>query len=333
MAKRDRAKARYKANPNPERWETFRALRNRCTQMCRNAKKYFISASINQCTSHNIWRFLGTLGVGKSCEESCCQLDVNLLNTFFAKPATSFDPATKTDTLSSILSSLAKSQLFSIADTSESEVKANLLAIKSKSSGCDGISIDTIKPIMDFIVPTITNIFNSSIATATFPTEWKQAYVIPLPKIASPTQPKDFRPISILPLLSKVFERIVHSQLVKFLGAHQLLNPLQSGFRTGHSTSTALVKITDDIRLAMNNTQITLLVLLDFSNAFNSVDFDILLARLKALNVSQPSLDWFKSYLHGRRQCVKTADACSEWTDLVAGVPQGGVFLHCCSQY
>ncbi|MDW0176924.1 MAG: reverse transcriptase family protein [Nitrososphaeraceae archaeon] len=129
----------------------------------------------------------------------------------------------------------------------------------------------------------------------------------------------------MLPLLSKVFERIIHSQLVNFLDTHKLLDPFQSGFRTGHSTSTALVKVTDDIRLAMNNTQITILVLLDFSNAFNSVDFDILLARLKALNISQPSLDWFKSYLHGRKQSVKTSNTCSEWTDLVAGVPQGGV--------
>ena len=75
----------------------------------------------------------------------------------------------------------------------------------------------------------------------------------------------------------------------------------------------------------MNNTQLTILVLLDFSNAFNSVDFDILLTRLKSLNVSQLSLNWFKSYLHGRKQCVKTSDTYSEWTDLVAGVPQGGV--------
>ena len=135
----------------------------------------------------------------------------------------------------------------------------------------------------------------------------------------------DFRPISILPLLSKVFERIVHAQLVGFLNKHHLLNPLQSGFRAGHSTSTALVKVTDDIRLAMNSTQLTILVLLDFSSAFNSVDFDILLACLKSFYISQPSLEWLKSYLNGRKQAVKTSDSYSEWTDMVAGVPQGGV--------
>ncbi|MDW0176719.1 MAG: reverse transcriptase family protein, partial [Nitrososphaeraceae archaeon] len=325
MAMRDRAKARYKANPVLEHWETFRVLRNRCTQMCRNAKKHYISTSIEQCTPTNIWRFLSTIGIGKTREESGCQFDANLLNSFFAKSPTVFDPVTKLDALNSIIPSMADLKQFTIADTSEAEVKSNLLAIKSKSSGSDGISIDALKPIIDVIVPTITDILNTSLATAIFPSEWKKAYIIPLPKIACPTQPKDFRPISILPLLSKVFERIIHSQLVTFLNSHQLLDPFQSGFRSGHSTSTALVKVTDDIRLAMNNTQITILVLLDFSNAFNSVDFDILLARLKSINVSQPSLDWFKSYLQGRRQCVKTSDTCSEWTDLVTGVPQGGV--------
>ena len=175
------------------------------------------------------------------------------------------------------------------------------------------------------LTPVITDIFNTSLATATFPLEWKKAYIVPLPKTVSPSQPKDFRPISILPLLSKVLERIVHGQLVYFFNAQKFLNPFQSGFKTGHSTSTALVKVTDDIGLAMNNTKLTILVLLDFSSAFNSVDFDILLAHLKSFNISQHSLEWFSSYLHGRKQSVKSSDTYSEWTDLAAGVPQGGV--------
>ena len=157
-------------------------------------------------------------------------------------------------------------------------VKDNLLGIKSKSIGSDGLSIVALKLIIEIVTPVITDIFNTSLATATFPLEWKKAYIVPLPKSEAPTQPKDFRPISILPILSKVLERIVHGQLVNFLNANKFLDPLQSGFKAGHSTHTALVKVTDDIRLAMNNTQLTILVLLDFSSAFNSVDFDILLA-------------------------------------------------------
>ena len=233
MVKRDRVKVQYKANAVPERWEAFRVLRNRCSQMCRNAKKHYISTSINKCTPTNIWKFLNTLGIGKTRDDSCCQLDVNLLNDFFAKPPVVFDKATKLESLNSIDIPLSNHKQFSILNTNVTEVKSNLLAIKSKSAGSDGISVDALKPIIEIIAPTITDIFNSSLKFATFPSAWKKAYIIPLPKIDSPSLPKDFRPISVLPLLSKLFERIVHSQLANFLDSHELLDPLQSGFRIG----------------------------------------------------------------------------------------------------
>ena len=103
------------------------------------------------------------------------------------------------------------------------------------------------------------------------------------------------------------------------------MNPFQSGFRPGHSTSTALVKISDDIRLGMENQKLTVLTLLDFSNAFNTVDFDILLAVLRSLNISPSVVDWFRSYLYGRRQRIRIEETFSAWCDTSAGVPQGGV--------
>lgn len=117
----------------------------------------------------------------------------------------------------------------------------------------------------------------------------------------------------------------MHNQINSFLTRHDLLNPLQSGFRPGHSTVTALVKITEDIRLGMENSQLTVLTLLDFSNAFNTVDFDILLAILRSLNISPTVIDWFRSYLYGRRQRIRIDDTYSSWCQLSAGVPQGGV--------
>lgn len=88
---------------------------------------------------------------------------------------------------------------------------------------------------------------------------------------------------------------------------------------------TALLKVTDDIRQAMDDKLLTILTLLDFSSAFNSVDFDILLAILRSLNVSSSATAWFESYLRGRSQRVRCDEATSDWCDLVAGVPQGGV--------
>lgn len=106
---------------------------------------------------------------------------------------------------------------------------------------------------------------------------------------------------------------------------NSLLSQFQSGFRPGHSTVSALLKVSEDMRFAMNNKQLTVLVLLDFSSAFNSVDFDILLGILSSLNVSPEAIAWFSSYLRGRSQCVRSNESSSDWCDLTAGVPQGGV--------
>ncbi|KAG7300576.1 hypothetical protein JYU34_014871 [Plutella xylostella] len=182
-----------------------------------------------------------------------------------------------------------------------------------------------IVPILNIILPIITHILNSSIISSTFPTLWKEAQIIPLPKKHNPSSFSDYRPISILPFLSKVLEKLVHRQLSGFLIRNNLMNPFQSGFRPGHSTVTALVKITDDIRQGMENGKLTILSLLDFSNAFNTVNFDILLGILRSLNISPTVIGWFQSYLHGRQQRIRIDDSFSKWCSTSAGVPQGGV--------
>ncbi|RVE43482.1 hypothetical protein evm_011880 [Chilo suppressalis] len=164
-----------------------------------------------------------------------------------------------------------------------------------------------------------------SISSSNFPRIWKDAQVIPLTKKSNPDCMSDFRPISILPFLSKVLERLIHNQISEYLRVNNLLNPIQSGFPPGHSTASALVKITDDIRFGMENLQLTALTLLDFSSAFNNVDFEILLSLLCSLNISPAVIDWFRSYLHGRRQRVVVGESFSQWCTLTAGVPQGGV--------
>ena len=214
---------------------------------------------------------------------------------------------------------------FSFSQLTDCDVKKSILSMTSSAFGTDSISRNMILPILDFLVPIITKILNNSLSTGSFPSEWKNSQVIPLPKKANPVSFSDYRPISILPFLSKVLERLVHRQLNDFLTNNNLLNQFQSGFRPGHSTTTALVKISDDIRLGIESQNVTILTLLDFSNAFNNVDHHILLRVLSSLNISPTVIDWFRSYLHGRRQCVRVGNTTSNWCDIFAGVPQGGV--------
>ena len=230
----------------------------------------------------------------------------------------------KTDTINSI-STISCPSPFYFSTVSAEDVKKHVLAIKSDATGSDQIGRKMILLSLIPILPVLCHIFNHSLSTNTYPNAWRHAIVIPIPKVSNPISFTDYRPISILPFLSKVLERIVHNQLSSFLSLNKILSPFQSGFRPGHSTVTALNKVNDDIRLGIDNQQVTILALLDFSNAFNTVDFDILLAVLKSINVSSEATEWFYSYLHEREQSIHINDKRSSVCRLSAGVPQGGV--------
>lgn len=179
--------------------------------------------------------------------------------------------------------------------------------------------------VLDCLLHVLVDIVNSSLVNGEFPSLWRKAFVIPLPKISSPVSLSNFRPISILPFLSKITEAVAHKQLSCYIHSNKLLSPFQSGFRPGHSTCTALLKVTEDIRRGMEGQMVTVLILIDFSNAFNTVDHDILLALLSHLNVSPSALGWLAAYLGGRQQAVRVNQELSEWCDLATGVPQGGI--------
>ncbi|KAM3962176.1 RNA-directed DNA polymerase from mobile element jockey [Aphomia sociella] len=323
--RKNHAKAKYKSNPMYR--EIYVQARNHCNRACREAQRRHIHKSVENGSPAKIWKFLKSLGIGKNQNKnSSYNVNINDLNRHFSTPPVAFDSDLKTNTLNS-LSSLPTPDYspFIFSQFTQCDVKQNILAVSSDAVGADSISRKMILPILDIILPVITSILNFSISSGMFPTSWKDAFIIPIPKKNNPSSFFDYRPISILPLLSKVLERLIHDQLNRFLTLNKLLDPYQSGFRKGHSTTTALIKISDDIRLGMEKSQLTVLTLLDFSNAFNAVDFDILLQIMRSLNISPLVIDWFYTYLFGRRQRLRIDDTLSSWCAAVAGVPQGGV--------
>uniref|UniRef100_A0A2A4JRM8 Reverse transcriptase domain-containing protein n=1 Tax=Heliothis virescens TaxID=7102 RepID=A0A2A4JRM8_HELVI len=326
MARRDKAKKRYKRRPSELNLAYYKSLRNRCNHLCRDARRRYFHDSLSNHNSSDIWKFLKSVGIGKSPVSQCKDVNLNDLNKHFSILPFSLDPGVKTSTLDS-LSRLPVPQysLFNLCDVTEEDVKKSVLAITSSAVGNDKLCSRMITLILSSLLPVLTHIFNYSFSSCSFPSAWKQAHIIPLPKTNNPTLLTHFRPISILPFLSKVFEHLVHKQLSFFLTSNSIISPFQSGFRAGHSTVTALLKVTDDIRWAMENRCLTVLVLLDFSSAFNSVDFDILLGILKSINFSSSALTWFNSYLRGRSQCVRLQESHSDWCNLTEGVPQGSV--------
>ncbi|XP_022836858.1 uncharacterized protein LOC111364232, partial [Spodoptera litura] len=273
MRRRDRAFRKHKNDRTVENWAAYKNARNRCNQMVRNAKRRHILDNISSSSPADIWKFLGTLGIGKSQHTDLPNsVGLNDLNRHFST-VSKLDPLAKQQTLSFISALMRSSSLasFTFTPVQPEEIRKIILSIKSRAVGCDGISRYMVTTILDHLLPTITHMVNYSLYSKVFPSLWRKAYVRPLPKITNPTLPTHFRPISILPFLSKVLEACVHKQLADYIYSNSLISPLQSGFRPGHSTVTALLKVIGDVKAGMEDTRITVLVLVDFSNAFNMV--------------------------------------------------------------
>ena len=193
------------------------------------------------------------------------------------------------------------------------------------SCGVDDISSKLLKTISPVIAAPLAHIINQSLCTGIFPDRLKIAKVIPLYKKDDPHMVDNYRPISLLPVLSKVFERAAFNQLYDYMQRNKLLYANQYGFRKLHSTELASVELVDRIRLDIDSGKIPLSVFLDLSKAFDTLDHSILLQKIKFYGVSGTSLQWFTSYLVNRQQLVDVAGTHSTLINLTTGVPQGSI--------
>ena len=192
-----------------------------------------------------------------------------------------------------------------------------------KSTGLDGISVRFLKDGAEVLAGPLCHIVNLSITSEVVPSGMKDARVTPLFKKGSRLDCGNFRPVSILNVLSKVLERAVHAQFVSYLTKQGVLTESQSGFRPGFSTGTCLLGLSDYIKREMSKGKLVGLVLLDLQKAFDCVDHSILLDKLGKMGVG--SVDWFRSYLSGRRQCVLVDGVVSDFKEVTCGVPQGSI--------
>lgn len=215
---------------------------------------------------------------------------------------------------------------FEFVNISEADVAAAIMAISTNATGEDEIPAIFIKKLCPFIVPFITHIVNCCLTKSYFPKLWKIANIIPISKVSSPTSIEDFRPISILPCLSKVLERVMKEQIQFFVSTNNLLFKYQSGFRSHHSTTTAMLKVVDEIARGFERNEATVLVLLDLRKAFDSVDHGKLIGKLRALfKFSSRACSLLQSYLNDRKQRVKLGQSLSALSNVTSGTPQGGI--------
>ena len=195
----------------------------------------------------------------------------------------------------------------------------------TKAAGLDQISGKFLKDGVRILAKPISELCNFSMALGSFSNACKIAKVKPLFKKGSKTDPSNYRPISLLPLLSKVFERVVLDQSEEFLSLNKILYDYQSGFRKNHSTDTCLSFLNEKFLKGFDDDLVTGKILINLQKAFDTINHDILLKKVSIIGFSDHTVKWFQSYISNRKFIVNLENSLSEVSSISCGVPQGSI--------
>lgn len=281
-------------------------------------RKYFEGKFSEGLSGKKLWKQIKNLGFKEEKPSVNLSVDeLNKLNTTFVVEKSSLFQQNYYDNLQT--TNIAHA--FEFICVSQEDILESFLSIKSNAEGLDDMNPVFLKALLPKLLPYITHIFNTILTTSTYPTAWKQAKVIPLPKSNN-----EYRPIAILPYLSKVFEKIMYKQMIQHIEKNSLLSDKQSGFRQKRSCVTTLIDVSEEIRASIDNEKMSFLTLLDHSKAFDSVDYDILLIKLrKMFGFSSCALKLIYEYLTNRQQVVMSDQNKSFPVSVSCGVPQGSI--------
>ena len=214
---------------------------------------------------------------------------------------------------------------FQLIDESNFDKVIQSLHTKT-SSGHDGISVKLLKYLAPGLRQPLTFIINQSLLTGIFPEKLKIAKVLPLFKKNDCMIMDNYRPISLLPAISKVFEKVVYNQLYTYFTSNNLLYKGQYGFREDHSTEMANIELVDRIITALDDKKLPISIFMDLSKAFDTLNHEILLCKLQYYGISGVALDWFNNYLTNRTQYVALDhNTLSSRQYITTGVPQGSI--------
>ncbi|VEN64491.1 unnamed protein product [Callosobruchus maculatus] len=326
---RNRLWSKYKKSKCPRDFEQYKTMRNLFTAAVRAEKKGNINYVQKNKNKKELWKTLEQMNVYKR-KKSKSQLPVSIsdpekINNFFIDSVSSIAAQVDTGTIENYRRNRCCDAVFAFQSLTDDDVLSAISRVKSNAAGPDGVTLEMVKLCSPVIVPFLTHIYNESIRSSRFPSEWKRAFVLPLPKVSNPQNESELRPISLLCVLSKIFEKAIYEQVIKFLERNNLITEYQSGFRKGFSTTTAMLNVLDDILEASDREKTTALVLLDFTKAFDTVNHKLLTAKLQFYGFDTTSVKFFENYLAGRSQCVVVNCQMSQYINVATGVPQGSI--------
>ena len=195
----------------------------------------------------------------------------------------------------------------------------------NKAARIDDLFGRFLKDGADILTMPITQICDLSIKFSCFPKDCKVAKIKPLHKKGTKTDPNNFRPISLLLIVSKIIEKVIHDQTMNYLMENNVLYRYQSGFRKNHSTDTSLAYSTDKILTSFDSGLLTGMILINLQKAFDTINHDILLKKMSALRFADHSINWFPSYISNRSFRVNVQGKYSCIAKFDCGVPQGSI--------
>ena len=324
IERQDKLLTKFKKSRSHSDNENYKKSRNKVQHMIKDKKKNFVIGKLNNNIGKpkELWRSLKSLRLPSKANSSatiCLEKDGIL----------SFDPKTNAEIFKDFYSNLAnilvkklptppnkygktavnnyykklnlRGKNFSFAPVAPATIVKLLKQLNpAKSAGIDNLTGKFLKEGAPVLASPITDLVNLSISFTLFPDDCKIAKLKPLYKKEAKTKPKNYRPISLLPLLSKIIERILHNQTQEFLDKNNILYKYQSGFQKHHSTDTCLSYLTDKVKIGFEEGLLTGMVLIDLQKAFDTIDHSILLEKMSCLGFAGKTIAWFTSYLTNR---------------------------------
>lgn len=313
----------------------YLAQRNEVVRMIDRAKSAYYREKLTAADSKETFKIIHNLLSPPKEQQypvaaSTLELADSFIDFFHTKVAKIRSELDKLSIASQPASLACEHKLSAFHPVTAAELQKLIMKCPSKSCSQDPMPTWLLKDpaVLQAVTPLLVTIINSSLSEGTVPTCLKTAQVSPILKKEGmdPTDFKSYRPVSNLSFLSKLLERVVAKQLTDHMTQHNLHDVFQSAYRAKHSTETALIKIKCDIDQALERGEGTILLLLDLSAAFDTLDHGIILDRLsQCVGVTGIALSWFRSYLCDRRQLVRIGDTLSHPVNLSIGVPQGSV--------
>ena len=319
--------------------ETKNRYKNLLTLLIRKSKNdYYANLFTNNRTNlKRTWNIIKSLTNNNNTKKRIKEIVVdnkiynssidiaNNLNNFFATIAEDLDKKLPPPIENIQLPNLSPQHSFYLRPISNDDCIDIIAKLKNKNNGINNITTSLIKRTKHLLAPHITFLVNESFKTGVFPAICKEAIITPIFKDGDKTNMSNYRPISVLPFMSKILERAMSLRILHYLDTFKFISKNQYGFQRKISTSDAITDLTEQIYKNLDDKEHTIAIFLDLKKAFDTVNHDILIRKLQNYGCRGIPLNWFHSFLRDRKQCVKIGDAISEMKTVNIGVAQGSI--------